>query len=115
MWFSLSPDIALLLLEDQPSQNVPAAGDFSAYNKISATYFPLKFIDNKDEVSTTCLLLKSCCLLLQNILTGLEDSIRYRGSYLWGEMRKDLSCKPRLQSFKSAIYTMNITNVLDCS
>lgn len=37
----------------QPSQNVPAAGDFASYNKISAAYFPLKFIDNKDEVSTS--------------------------------------------------------------
>lgn len=75
MWTSLSPDIALFLLDDQPSQNVPAAGDFSAYQKISAAYFPLKFIEHKDEVSTSCLLLKSCCLLLQNILTGLEDIV----------------------------------------
>ena len=28
----------------QPSQNVPAAGNFATYNKISSSYFPLKFI-----------------------------------------------------------------------
>ena len=29
----------------QPSQNVPAASDFTAYNKMSAAYFILKFIE----------------------------------------------------------------------
>ena len=29
----------------QPSQNAPAASDFTAYNKISAAYFLLKFIE----------------------------------------------------------------------
>ena len=28
----------------QPSQNVPAAGNFTTYNKMSSSYFPLKFI-----------------------------------------------------------------------
>ena len=28
-----------------PSQNVPAASDFTAYNKIPAAYFLLKFIE----------------------------------------------------------------------
>ena len=37
----------------QPSQKVLAAGNFAAYNKISATYFTLKFIDSKYGVSTT--------------------------------------------------------------
>ena len=31
---------------------MPAAGDFATYNEISATYFTLKFIDNKYGVST---------------------------------------------------------------
>ena len=38
---------------EQPSQNVPAAGNFAAYNKISAVYFALKLIENKDEFSTS--------------------------------------------------------------
>ena len=39
----------------------------------------------------------------------MEDIIRYIGPYLWGKMRKDLRCKPNLQSFQSAIRTMDIT------
>ena len=41
-----------------------------------------------------------------------RHSIRYLGPYLWGKMRKDLRCKSSLQSFKSVIRTMDITNVL---
>lgn len=39
----------------QPNQNVPAASNLAAYNKIHlpAVYFLLKFIDNKGEVSTS--------------------------------------------------------------
>ena len=36
----------------QPSQNVPAAGDFTGYNEMSAAYFIVKFTDNKYEVSS---------------------------------------------------------------
>ena len=38
----------------------------------------------------------------------MEDIIRYIGPYLWVKMRKDPRCKPNLQSFKSAIRTMDI-------
>ena len=31
----------------QPSQKVPAAGDFAAYNEMSAVYFIVKFTNNK--------------------------------------------------------------------
>ena len=34
----------LQILLWQPSQNVPAAGDFTTYHKMSSVYFPLKFI-----------------------------------------------------------------------
>ena len=35
----------------QPSQNVPAAGNLAAYNKMSAAYFIVKFTNNKYDVS----------------------------------------------------------------
>ena len=34
----------------QPSQNVPAEGDFAANNEMSAAYFIVKFTNNKYEV-----------------------------------------------------------------
>ena len=65
-----------------PSQNVPAASDFTAYNKISAAYFPLKFIEmrslliqliesRKPQIFEELYTNGSSFLLLKNILTGL--------------------------------------------
>ena len=44
--FMLEIQILLSNCHLQPSQNVPAAGNFAAYNEISAAYFTLKFITN---------------------------------------------------------------------
>ena len=65
-----------------PSQNVPAASDFTAYNKIPAAYFLLKFIEmrslliqliesRKSQIFEELYTNGSSCLLLKNILTGL--------------------------------------------
>ena len=66
-----------------PSQNVPAASDFTAYNKISAAYFLLKFIEEmrslliqliesrKPQIFEEIYMNGSSCLLLKNILTAL--------------------------------------------
>jgi len=35
----------------QPSQNVPAAGDFAAFYEISAAYYTLKSLLNKSGLS----------------------------------------------------------------
>ena len=58
----------------QPSQNVPAAGNVAAYNKMSVNYFIVKFTNNKYEVSSAAYytVLQPSCLLLKNILTGLH-------------------------------------------
>ena len=41
-----------LVCRGQPSRNVPAAGDFAAYNEMSAAYFIVKFTNNKYKVSS---------------------------------------------------------------
>ena len=66
----------------QPSQNVTAASDFTAYNKMSAAYFLRKFIEmrslliqliesQKPQIFEEIYTNGSSRLLLKNILTGL--------------------------------------------
>ena len=50
--FELSAITTRFCSSRQPSQNVPAASNFAAYNEISAAYFTLKFINNKCKVSS---------------------------------------------------------------
>lgn len=55
----------------QLHQNLPSAGNFAMYSKLFPTYITLEFT-NPSISGIYCLLLLLSCLLLQNILTGLN-------------------------------------------
>ena len=75
----------------QPSQNVTAASDFTAYNKMSAAYFLIKFIEmrslliqliesQKPQIFEEIYTNGSSCLLLKNrpgcLLCNIKNKIQ---------------------------------------
>ena len=106
--FELSAITTRFCSSQQPSQNVPAASNFAAYNEISAAYFTLKFINNKCKVWS---------LVVQIVTKGLQPLLPVTPAILpttpkhfdWAELRCIERAGSRELEVTSSTYKFNFS------